>query len=529
LKVYAGAYAADAKFEAFLSDGSVPVYTESRSNRSNGPSWIFTITYSGDPSAQLVLRWTVALTYRIDGNVTMQSAALTGSGENNPPAVSITSPAEDATFASPANITITANASDLDGEITKVEFYDGDSRLGQALSSPYTFTWMNAPPGYHVLTAVATDTNADFSTSTPVEIFVNTTGGALSGSIAIPTNHLDLTLEGTSDWAHWGLSTNSNFDHKSGVTQKIPDLAVFGDNPVERYEDNHTAFSWSDGTPTPTATNSTTGVFITGVTNGFRIEVPADTTHRRLKVYVGLYGARGNFQAWLSDFSAPAYTDTSISNLYQSSYAVVTLDYSAASAGQSLIVQFKSLVLYDLDFGNVTWQAATLVEDVQTSSMAPSITQQPVSQVVTQGANVLFSVAASGTAPLAYQWRFGVPGVGGGDIPGATNATLTITNAQPTNAGNYRVVITNSAGSTNSVVATLTVLSPLQLEYELVLSSGVQELRIYPTVAQPYALDSSSNLTSWTSIFTNQTGAGSNYYQGTINRNYRFFRGRHWP
>jgi len=171
-----------------------------------------------------------------------------------------------------------------------------------------------------------------------------------------------LTPEGTTDWAHWGLVTGSSFDHKNGVTQKISGLTVLGTNLLQQYSDNHTGFSWSDGTPTPSATNSTTGVYITGETNGFEIYAPADTTTKRLKVYVGLYGARGNFQVYLSDFSAKAYTDTSVSNVYDSSYAVFTLDYAAASAGQDLIVQYRSMALYDFDFGNVTLQAATLVE-----------------------------------------------------------------------------------------------------------------------------------------------------------------------
>src|SRR5205823_3074459 len=136
---------------------------------------------------------------------------------------------------------------------------------------------------------------------------------------------------------------------------------------------------------------------------------PADTTTKRLKVYVGLYGARGNFQAYLSDFSAKAYTDTSVSNVYDSSYAVFTLDYAAASAGQDLIVQYRSMTLYDFDFGNVTLQAATLVETnsaTVTSNSSPVITTQPKSQTVYTGSNATFSVTATGTPSPAYRWLF---------------------------------------------------------------------------------------------------------------------------
>ena len=82
----------------------------------------------------------------------------------------------------------------------------------------------------------------------------------------------------------------------------------------------------------------------------------------------------------------------------------------------------------------------------------PSISVHPVSQTNSIGANVSFSVTANGAAPLAYQWRFY-----GTNISGATTNPFSISNIQPTNAGNYTVVITNIAGSITSSVATLTV------------------------------------------------------------------------
>ena len=85
--------------------------------------------------------------------------------------------------------------------------------------------------------------------------------------------------------------------------------------------------------------NVARGVFTTGVTTGFELTVPADTTSRTLKLYVGLYGAQGNIQAWLSDFSAAAYTDTTVSNVFDNAYGVYTLTYAAASSGQMLHVR----------------------------------------------------------------------------------------------------------------------------------------------------------------------------------------------
>src|SRR5207253_2914518 len=60
----------------------------------------------------------------------------------------------------------------------------------------------------------------------------------------------------------------------------------------------------------------------------------------------------------------------------------------------------------------------------------------------------------TGSPTPIYQWRFG--GVGG-DIAGATNTSLTVTNVQTTNAGNYRLIASNVAGTTMSAIAVLTV------------------------------------------------------------------------
>ena len=90
------------------------------------------------------------------------------------PTVSITSPAQSASFLEPANVTITATASDANGTITKVEFYNGATLLGMDDTAPYSFDWTNVPAGAYVLRAKATDNSALLTTSAPVNITVNT-------------------------------------------------------------------------------------------------------------------------------------------------------------------------------------------------------------------------------------------------------------------------------------------------------------------------------------------------------------------
>jgi hypothetical protein len=81
--------------------------------------------------------------------------------------------------------------------------------------------------------------------------------------------------------------------------------------------------------------------------------------------------------------------------------------------------------------------------------------QQPANQATTVGGTANFSVTAGGTPPLSYQWSFN-----GMNISGATNITLTLTNVQLSQAGNYAVVVTNQYGSVTSSNAVLAVGTP---------------------------------------------------------------------
>ena len=112
--------------------------------------------------------------------------------------------------------------------------------------------------------------------------------------------------------------------------------------------------------------------------------------------------------------------------------------------------------------GNVTSSAATL-----TVTFKPAITTQPKSQSVDEGDSVTFSVVASGTAPLKYQWK-----KNGSNISGATGASYTISSAKSSDAGSYTVTVSNSAGNVNSSVATLTVKSTAKITVERSFPAG---------------------------------------------------------
>jgi len=101
--------------------------------------------------------------------------------------------------------------------------------------------------------------------------------------------------------------------------------------------------------------------------------------------------------------------------------------------------------------GSATSAAATLTVNV--AVVAPTITAQPVNQTVTAGQTASFSVTATGTAPLSYQWQ-----KNGANIAGATSASYTTpATAISDNGATFGAVVSNTAGSVTSAAATLTV------------------------------------------------------------------------
>jgi len=100
------------------------------------------------------------------------------SAHYNPPAVSITSPSDGNTFTEGADITIDTNVSDGDGNVTRVEFYQDSTKLGEATVPPYSYVWQSVPAGDFNLTAIAIDNRGDTNTSSAVHITVTGAGGA---------------------------------------------------------------------------------------------------------------------------------------------------------------------------------------------------------------------------------------------------------------------------------------------------------------------------------------------------------------
>ena len=105
---------------------------------------------------------------------------------NVPPTVSLTGPANGSVYIAPASVALSATASDSDGTISKVEFYNGATLLGTATSAPYGYSWNGVPAGSYSLTAKAYDNAGAVTTSGSVSITVNA-NQAPTVSLAAPT------------------------------------------------------------------------------------------------------------------------------------------------------------------------------------------------------------------------------------------------------------------------------------------------------------------------------------------------------
>lgn len=119
------------------------------------------------------------------------------STSNQPPTVSLTSPANNATFTAPATISIAANASDPENQLSRVEFFNGTTLLGSDTSSPYAFSWTNVAAGTYNLTAVAYDAAGANATSTAVRVTVNGANAAPSVSLTSPASGATFTAPAT--------------------------------------------------------------------------------------------------------------------------------------------------------------------------------------------------------------------------------------------------------------------------------------------------------------------------------------------
>lgn len=133
--------------------------------------------------------------------------------ENRDPSVSVTSPNAGASFTAPASYTFSANASDPDGTVQKVEFYRGSTLVGTDTSAPFSVSDSGVGAGTYSLTAKAFDSNGSATTSSPVSITVTAPNQAPTVQVTSPANGAPYTAP-----ASYTFSANASDD---GSIQKV--------------------------------------------------------------------------------------------------------------------------------------------------------------------------------------------------------------------------------------------------------------------------------------------------------------------
>ena len=497
--------------------------------------------------------------------------------------VLITNPLNGASYCAPATIPIQASAATTIGSISQVEFFWGTTHLGEAVIPPYSLTWSNVPPGSYILTAVATNSLGNSRVSPAISVTVI----GPTAQISIEPSDASLAPYDTQQFtatAIDALGTAINpppafeWTVNGGGTIDPGGLFTAGGDIGGPF-----TISASDGAVTGTASLSITTNFNLapaglGYTwysltasngNSPRVAAPGINdddldTDVPLKPGGGedssnAYEAAGVLWSTPQTISRAIYRNGSYTPNSNGVFAAgFGLQFSPdgstwTNAGSAWTVAptyvYSSPASGDTSFtftgGVATVRGVRCVGRVHTVSssanswvafatelqafappappVAPHITAGPTNEMALVGATAAFSVAASGTPPLGYQWLFN-----GTNLAGATARTLNLTNVQPEQAGDYTARISNAGGITNSTVATLTVLHyPLLLDARMT-TDGAFAFTLSGDAGCNYTIEVSTNFGEWTPLGTLSNAAGEVGFtdSASSNSNTRFYRAR---
>ncbi len=510
-----------------------------------------------DLSSPYTLTWSNA----VAGNHTISAVATDNFGKtgtsaavpitvNALPTVSITTPTTGSTFFTPADITIVASAVDGDGSVSGVDFYSGTNLIGSTATGPnYSIVWSNVAVGNYSLTARATDNRGAVGVSAVVNVAVAVPSPnfndffALRGVVGGVTNFVagdntgytkeigepdhDGKITVHSAWLSWtapGVGTctmdtlNSTFDTVLAVYTNRPTGGQSVSNLVRvASNDDMDDFTLQSRVSFTTVPGVTYFIVVDGYGTGagsvgkiafhlnFATLTPLITSQPQNATINP--GASATFTVGASG-PAPLRYQWYFNNAVLNAATNASLTVSNASSAN----QGPYVVVVSNNSGSVTSSPAIL-----TVRAAPTITGPVQQQVVDPGSNVTFTVTASGTTPMSYQWRFN-----GGIIQGANAATLLRNNVQHTNGGVYSVVVANSVGQASSQAELFVRPTLVSLPG---LSNGVVRLTINGTPGKRYSVDGSSNFVSWTPLGNVTNSAVQSSFQDSVsaasNRTYR--------
>jgi hypothetical protein len=351
-----------------------------------------------------------------------------------PPVASITSPTNGAIVVSGSAISLSGTASSGSANAASMSYFVDGNLLG-SLATPFTLPWTANPPGYHALSAVAYDAQGQASSPAEITVFVQA-ASANPVLIASGSNwrYLDTGVAQDADWlqvlfddAAWSNGP-AKFGFNGNNNSGIATVLSYGANSANKYP----CYYFRREFVVPT---------LDGMTNLF-LEVQRDDGVALYLNGVDLY--RSNLPEGPLAYSQLAINAADQGNTWQT----VILPLTSLVPGTNQLaaeVHQSSLGSSDLGF------------DLRLSllgyALGPALLGQPANASAEVGSNVSFMVEATGSAPLTYRWYFNNALLPGG------SSSLTLSNIQPANVGNYLVVVSNSVGTVTSRVAVLSLVS----------------------------------------------------------------------
>ncbi|MDI1338015.1 MAG: MBG domain-containing protein [Lacunisphaera sp.] len=415
----------------------------------------FTLNYTGE-------QWrygagTVGGTDRISAEYLIGGSDILTGTFTPVSALNFTSPVNSATAvgtAAAVNGNLAANRGVRTATVTGITWAPGQSLVvrwrdndvpgsddGLAIDDFSLSTSITGPTGPSVVSSSPVNgaTNAALNTAPSVTFdqAVSAAGSAFTINSAI-RGAVPASLSASADGKTYTLTPPANFDFSDSISVKV---FAAGVTSVSTGLHPTADFSFSFGTAAPVAPSITTQPTSQTVSAGGSASFT-----------VGASGTAPFTYQWRKGGLAV------VGNPTASSATLVLSNVQAADAAS-----------YDVVVSNgvgspVTSAPATLT----VTPTAPQIVTQPAGQTVAAGATVTLSVAATGSTPLAYQWRKGGAALAnGGVVSGATTATLTLSGVTVLNSGSYDVVVSNGVGTpaTSTAVSVLVIAPPSVLNY----------------------------------------------------------------
>lgn len=227
---------APANNAAFIAPATVTVTANAAAPEANGTVASVEFLANGSPigsstTRPYTLAWSATTpgSYQLTARATDEQGASTTSAlrtitvlANQAPAVSLTSPTAGQSFNAPASIQLTAEASDPDNALAKVEFFQGATLIATILNAPYAHTWENVAAGSYQITAKATDALGAETLTGPITVTVTNPQPTL---VYLHADHLNTPRLATDETG-------------KVIWQNLPTTEPFGNSPVEEDPDN---------------------------------------------------------------------------------------------------------------------------------------------------------------------------------------------------------------------------------------------------------------------------------------------------